>query len=80
MCIRDRCYSDLQQLCKIRYDNAEKKYLEFLQLTRQLANKFETEGENIELFLFTFGNNLKPTNMTETKISNMWNGFCPESL
>lgn len=75
-----KCYSDLQQLCNIRYDNAEKRYLEFLQLTRQLANKIETEGENIELFLFTFGNNLKSTNMTEPKISNMWNGYCPESL
>lgn len=75
-----KCYSDLQELCKIRYDNAEKKYLEFLQLTQQLASKIETDGENIELFLFTFGNNLKGTNMNEPKISNMWNGFCPESL
>ncbi|MBS1572855.1 MAG: hypothetical protein JST62_10705 [Bacteroidetes bacterium] len=76
----NKCYSDLQQICNIRYDNAEKKYLEYLQLTRHLANKIETEGENIELFLFTFGNNLKATNMTEPKISNMWNGYCPESL
>ncbi len=75
-----KTYSNFQQLDKIRYDNAEKKYLDFLQLTRQLAIDLETQGENIELFLFTFGNNLKTTKMTETKISNMWNGYCPESL
>jgi hypothetical protein len=75
-----KAYSNFQQLSNIRYDNAEKKYLDFLHLTRQVASNIETEGENIELFLFTFGNNLKISNMTETKISNMWNGYCPESL
>jgi hypothetical protein len=73
-------YSNFQQLSNIRYDNAEKKYLDFLQLVSQVASNIETEGENIELFLFTFGNNLKTTKMTETRISNMWNGYCPESL
>lgn len=75
-----KSYADFQQLSNIRYDNAEKKYLDFLQLAKQVASKIETEGENIELFLFTFGNNLKATNMNDTKISNMWNGYCPESL
>jgi hypothetical protein len=54
-----KTYTDFQQLSNIRYDNAEKKYLDFLQLTGQLASNIETEGEHIELFLFTFGNNLK---------------------
>lgn len=75
-----KTYSNFQQLDKIRYDNAEKKYLDFLQLIKQLANDLDTQGENIELFLFTFGNNLKISKMTEPKISNMWNGYCPESL
>ena len=75
-----KAYSNFQQLSNIRYDNAEKKYLDFLQLASQIASNIETEGENIELFLFTFGNNLKTTKMTETRISNMWNGYCPESL
>jgi hypothetical protein len=78
--LSSKTYSDFQQLSNIRYDNAEKKYLAYLQATRQLANDLETEGENIELFLFTFGNNLKTGNMNDTKISNMWNGHCPESL
>jgi hypothetical protein len=54
-----KTFSDFQQISNIRYDNAEKKYLDFLKLTQQLASQLETEGENIEQFLFTFGNNLK---------------------
>ena len=54
-----KTYSDFQEIGKIRYDNAEKKYLDFLNLIRQLAGKIGTEGENIEQFLFVFGNNLK---------------------
>ena len=76
-----KTYSNFQQIDKIQYGgNAEKKYLDFLLLTRLLANDLETQGENIELFLFTFGNNLKPTNVTKIEISNMWNGYCPESI
>lgn len=74
-----KTYSNFQQLDKIRYDNAEKKYLDFLQITRQFSIELDTRGENIELFLFTFGSNLKTTKMDETKISNVWNGYCPES-
>ncbi len=54
-----KTYSDFQQISNINYNNAEKKYLDFLKLTRQLASKIETEEENIEQFLFMFGNNLK---------------------
>ncbi|WP_354361848.1 hypothetical protein [Pedobacter sp. UYP30] len=76
----NKTYFEFQQLSKVCYENAEKNYLNFLQITQQLAEKIETEGENIEVFLFTFGNNLKTTNVNESKISNMWNGYCPESL
>ena len=75
-----KTYSEFQQLSGIRYDNAEKKYLDFLHLTNQVSEKLKTKGENIEQFLFIFGNNLKLANMTGTNISNMWNGYCPESL
>jgi seryl-tRNA synthetase len=54
-----KTYKNFQQFDNIRYDNAEKKYLDFLQLAKQLAIDLETHGENIELFLFSFGNNLK---------------------
>lgn len=75
-----KTYSEFQQLSGIRYDNAEKKYLDFLRLTNEVSKKLETKGENVEQFLFIFGNNLKTTNMTETNIANMWNGYYPESL
>lgn len=54
-----KTYSEFQQLSGIRYDNAEKKYLDFLQLTNQVSKKLKTEGENVEQFLFIFGNNVK---------------------
>ena len=57
-----KTYSNFQQFDNINYGNAEKKYLEYLQLAKQLAIDLETQGENIELFLFTFGNNLKQQN------------------
>jgi hypothetical protein len=66
-----KAYSNFQHLSNIRYDNAEKKYLDFLKFARQVASNIETEGENIELFLFTFGNNLKVKNMTEKKIETL---------
>ena len=39
--------------------NAERKYLDFLVVTNHIANEIQTENENIEQFLFIFGNNLK---------------------
>lgn len=56
---KSKTYSDFDLLSGIRYDNAEKKYLEFLRLTNEISKELETEGENIEQFLFVFGNNLK---------------------
>jgi hypothetical protein len=55
----NKMFSDFQQLSYIHYGNAEKKYLDFLHLTNHVSKKLETNGENIELFLFIFGNNLK---------------------
>lgn len=60
-----KAYSDFQLLSNIRYDNAEKRYLDFLQLAQQIAGKIETEGENVELFLFSFGKNLKSANTAD---------------
>lgn len=74
-----KAYSEYNSIKSIRYDNAEKKYLDFLQLTNEVCKNLGTEGENIEQFLFIFGNNLKPV-LAAKKISNIWNGNCPESL
>ena len=62
-----KTYSNFQELNTIRYDNDEKKYLDFLKVTNQIAVDINTEGENIELFLFMFGNNLKEIISKEKK-------------
>lgn len=56
-----KTYSDFQSLSNIKYDNAERQYLDFLSLTNKLSKDLETDGENIEQFLFIFGNNIKNT-------------------
>ncbi|RBQ05853.1 hypothetical protein [Pedobacter miscanthi] len=54
-------FSQYETLLPISYGTiAEKKYPLFLELTTSIANKLECEPENIEMFLFTFGKNLKP--------------------
>lgn len=73
---KSKTYSNFQQLGSVRYYNGEKKYLDFLQFVNQVAKRLETNGENIEQFLFIFGNNLN----SGIRLSNIWNGYCPESL
>lgn len=51
-------YSDFQEIEKINYNNAEKYYLKYLSVIKKLESNLETKGENIEQFLFIFGNNL----------------------
>lgn len=50
-------FSDFQ---KINYINAPNAYVDYIKTTNQIAIENSTKGENIELFLFTFGNNIKP--------------------
>lgn len=52
-------YSEFKTLSDINNYNKERKYIDFLKLSNQLSKKLETAGENIEMFLFVFGNNLK---------------------
>ncbi len=52
-------FSDFQQFNDIKYENAEKKYIDYLTKIKSLACKMNTKEENIELFLFAFANNLK---------------------
>lgn len=54
-------YCDFKILEGINDYNKENKYLDYLQVINDLSQKLNTEGENIELFLFIFGNNLKIT-------------------
>jgi hypothetical protein len=51
-------FADFTSLSKIKGDN-EKKYFDCLTIINSAAERLETKGENIEQFLFLFGNNLK---------------------
>lgn len=75
-----KTYKEFQELSGIRYGNAEKKYIDFLRVTNRVSQDLDTIGENIEQFLYLFGNNLKVGNTKGNEISNMWNGYCPESF
>lgn len=51
-------FNEFNALRQINYNNAAKYYLSYLEITQQQADRLETNGENIEQFLFIFGNNL----------------------
>lgn len=55
---KSKRYNEFNTLCSLNYSNADIKYLEFLHLVKNLSNLLDTNGENIEQFLFIFGNNL----------------------
>ena len=52
-------YEDYLALGEINGYNKETQYLPFLDMTNKTAHAMHTKGENIEQFLFLFGNNLK---------------------
>ncbi len=54
-----RCFEDFESIEGINYDNATKFYIKYLKIVNNLAEKLGTKEENIEQFLFLFGNNVK---------------------
>lgn len=56
---QNKHYKEFYDLSKIKYENAQKYYLDYLEITNNLAIEMKTKGENIEQFLFMFSNNLK---------------------
>lgn len=52
-------YFEYSTLKRITYNNGEKMYLEYLEVSNRLSTELQTNGENIEQFLFLFGNNLQ---------------------
>jgi hypothetical protein len=50
---------ELKNLKKLNYNNAPKKYTEYLKAMQSLASKMTVQPEQIEMFLFEFGSNLK---------------------
>lgn len=73
-------YLPLVSSGQITESNRESKYLHYLDITNKIATNLGTQGENIEQFLFTFGNNLQLDHNGEHRISTAWTGNCPESL
>jgi hypothetical protein len=55
----NKYFEDFFELDRITYSNAERNYLKYLLITNKVAIDLNTQGENIEQFLFIFGNNLK---------------------
>jgi len=56
---QSNAFTDFSLLSQITGDN-ENKYFDCLKIINSAAEGLETKGENIEQFLFIFGNNLKP--------------------
>ena len=52
-------FEELSQLNGLRADNARKKYLDYLKVMHQTALQMNVAPAQLEMFLFTFGNNLK---------------------
>lgn len=52
-------FSEFENLPSLSGYNAESYYLDYLKIFSQLSGQLNTNGENLEQFLFIFGNNLK---------------------
>ena len=52
-------FSEFQGLGGFRYDNACNKYLSYLKAMHEISLQLDVKPANLEMFLFTFGNNLK---------------------
>lgn len=55
-------FSEFRELKRIRYDNAPDLYPKYLQLMETTATKYDLTYDNLEMFLFEFGGNLKIRN------------------
>lgn len=52
-------FQEFESLGSITYNNAEKHYLNYLKVMDEVSKSIDTDGENLEQFLFMFGGNLK---------------------
>lgn len=54
-------FAELEPLRGLRAHNAGQRYFNYLECMHQVAGNLEVQPAALELFLFTFGSNLKPT-------------------
>ena len=53
-------YFKNEQFSKLSYNNAPKYYVTYLEYMDALASEMDTSSQNVELFLFIFGEILYP--------------------
>ncbi len=51
-------FEELNSLKGIKYENAVRKYVDYIKLIDKLSKQTRSEPDQIEMFLFTFGRNL----------------------
>ena len=57
--VSEGVFEELNELGKLRRENASKKYPKYLKLMNELAEDIKVKPDQLELFLFMFGQNLK---------------------
>ncbi|MCK9425737.1 MAG: hypothetical protein M0Q21_06845 [Ignavibacteriaceae bacterium] len=58
-CISKGTFSNFDDLRQITYNNASRLYPKYLSTMKDLAQQLKVDGDQIELFLFLFGNSIK---------------------
>lgn len=51
--------NDIEKFKNLKYENALENYINYLEFMQTLANEMKTNPDNVEMFLFEFGLNLK---------------------
>lgn len=54
-------FEEFHELSNINNYNKEDKYIDYIRVMKEIELNLKTQGDNIEQFLFLFGNNLKNT-------------------
>ena len=62
--INAKRFSDFNHLSGIKYENAAKRYPEYLKTINDLSLQINADPDQIEMFLFTFGRTLSPREST----------------
>ncbi|MEG0760681.1 hypothetical protein [Chryseobacterium sp.] len=58
---KNEVFVEFESLAKISHYNSIKMYKDYLQMMATLSEELDASGEQIEQFLFIFGNHLKPS-------------------
>jgi len=56
-----KLFEEFIELKELRYENAERKYSTYLGLMGSISNDIKVNPDQLEIFLYTFGRNLKPS-------------------